>query len=94
LLSVHLLFSSNTGHSFEYTSPVASVRMPSVRQILGAVAVGLVTVATALPAQPKLSPQARRAYEYGVEARKYLQARQDPATGLPDGLTDIDILEL
>jgi hypothetical protein len=68
--------------------------MPSVRQILGAVAVGLVTVATALPAQPKLSPQARKAYEYGVEARKYLQARQDPATGLPDGLSDIDILEL
>jgi len=54
----------------------------------------LVTVATALPAQPKLSPQARKAYEYGVEARRYLQARQDPATGLPDGLSDIDILEL
>jgi hypothetical protein len=53
----------------------------------------LVTV-SALPAQPKLSPQARRAYEYGQEARRYLQARQNPATGLPDGLTDIDILEL
>jgi hypothetical protein len=68
--------------------------MPSVRQILGAAAVGLVAVATALPALPRLSPQARRAYEYGVEARRYLQERQDPATGLPDGLTDIDILVL
>jgi hypothetical protein len=67
--------------------------MPSIRQILGAVAVGLVAV-SALPAQPKLSPQARRAYQYGQEARRYLQERQNPATGLPDGLTDIDILEL
>ena len=68
--------------------------MPSIRNILGAVAVGMVTVSTALPAQPKLSPMARRAYEYGVQARKALQERQNPATGLPDGLTDIDILEL
>lgn len=68
--------------------------MPSVRQVLGAVAVGMVAVASALPAQPKLSAHARRAYQYGVEARKYLQERQNPATGLPDGLTDIDILTL
>jgi hypothetical protein len=68
--------------------------MPSFRQIVGAVAVGLVGVATALPAQPKLSPQMRRAYDFGVLARKEMERRQDPATGLPDGLTDIDILEL
>ncbi len=59
------------------------------------VAIGLVTIATALPGQPKLSQQARRAYEFGVLARNnILSARQNPATGLPDGLTDIDILEL
>ncbi len=68
--------------------------MPSIRQIIGAVAVGLVGVAVALPSQPKLSPQARRAYEFGVLARKDMERRQNPTTGLPDGLTDIDILEL
>jgi hypothetical protein len=93
LLSVHLSFVRITCHAVDYQQPDSLLKMPSIRQILGAVAVGLVTV-SALPAQPKLSPQARRAYEYGQEARRYLQARQNPATGLPDGLTDIDILEL
>lgn len=68
--------------------------MPSVRQIVGWVAVGLVAVTNALPALPKMSPEMRRAYDFGVLARKDLEARQNPATGLPDGLTDIDILEL
>ncbi len=66
--------------------------MPSMRQVIGAVAIGMVAVASALP---KLTPAERRAYNYGVEARRsLLSTRQNPATGLPDGLTDIDILEL
>jgi hypothetical protein len=84
-------------HRYNKSSTLPSTRhvtMPSLRQIVGAVAVGLVAVATALPAQPKLSPQMRRAYDFGVLARKEMERRQDPATGLPDGLTDIDILEL
>jgi len=68
--------------------------MPSIRQVLGAMAVGLVAVTSALPPQPKLSPQAKRAYEFGVLARKEMERRQNPTTGLPDGLTDVDILEL
>jgi hypothetical protein len=60
--------------------------MPSIKQILGVVAVGLATVASTLPAQPKLSSRALKAYD--------LARRQNPATGLPDGLTDIDILQL
>ncbi|KAF8858634.1 hypothetical protein BDZ45DRAFT_393589 [Acephala macrosclerotiorum] len=67
--------------------------MPSIRQILGAMTVGMVAVASTYPALPKMSPQMRRAYDAGVLARKNLESRQDPATGLPDGLTDIDILE-
>lgn len=69
--------------------------MPSIRQVLGAMAVGMVAVATALPAQPKISPMMRRAWDAGVAARKnLLESRQNPTTGLPDGLTDVDILEL
>jgi len=60
--------------------------MPSIRQIAGAVVVGLAAVATALPAQPKLSARARNAYD--------IAARQAQATtGLPAGLTDVDILQ-
>lgn len=58
--------------------------MPSIKQIFGVVAVGLAAVATALPAQPKLSERALKAYE----------RRQNPATGLPDGIGDIDVLQL
>jgi len=61
--------------------------MPSIKQIFGAVAVGLATVATALPAMPKLNERALKMYT------SHLMARQDPATGLPDGLGDIDILQ-
>lgn len=69
--------------------------MPSIRQVLGAVVVGLLATVTALPAAQKLSPYERRAYEFGQLARKHmLEERQNPATGLPDGLTDVDILEL
>lgn len=60
--------------------------MPSVRQLLGALVVGLATVVTALPALPRLSLRARSLID--------LHARQNPQTGLPDGLGDIDILEL
>ena len=69
--------------------------MPSIRSVLGAVVVGLLATVTALPAAQKLSPYERRAYEFGQLARKHMLAeRQNPATGLPDGLTDVDILEL
>ncbi|CAL3970001.1 hypothetical protein PZA11_006321 [Diplocarpon coronariae] len=70
--------------------------MPSIRQILGAVAVGCVASSLALPAAPKYTYTAyeRRAYEFGQLARKHmLEERQNPTTGLPDGLTDVDILE-
>ncbi|KAK2623606.1 hypothetical protein QTJ16_006787 [Diplocarpon rosae] len=70
--------------------------MPSIRQILGAVAVGCVASSLALPAEPKYTYTAyeRRAYEFGQLARKHmLEERQNPTTGLPDGLTDVDILE-
>jgi len=60
--------------------------MPSIRQILGAVAVGMVGVTTALPALPKISGRMANMFN--------LAARQNPATGLPDGLTDVDILQL
>lgn len=60
--------------------------MPSFRQILGAVVVGMVTVTSAAPALPKLNPRVLKAYDI-------LSRRQDPATGLPDGLGDIDILQ-
>lgn len=56
--------------------------MPSLRQILGAVVVGAVSV-SAVPAGPRLSTNLHKFY-----------ARQNPSTGLPDGLGDIDILEL
>ncbi|TAQ85270.1 hypothetical protein B7494_g6402 [Chlorociboria aeruginascens] len=61
--------------------------MPSIKKLLGVVAVGLVAVVSALPAQPRLDDRARNLHD--------ISARQvDPATGLPDGLTDIDILQL
>jgi hypothetical protein len=67
--------------------------MPSFKQVVSVVVLGLGLV-NAYPALPKMSPQMRRAYDFGVAARAELDRRQDPATGLPDGLTDIDILEL
>ncbi|KAJ5043086.1 uncharacterized protein L3040_004472 [Drepanopeziza brunnea f. sp. 'multigermtubi'] len=70
--------------------------MPSMKSILCAVAVGCVASTMALPAAPKYTYTAyeKRAYEYGQQARKLmLERRQNPATGLPDGLTDVDILE-
>jgi len=59
--------------------------MPSIRSILGAVAVVLATVATALPAQPRLSGRAVAHYN--------LAARQNAAAAAA-GITDIDILQL
>ncbi|KAK0099552.1 hypothetical protein ONS96_008055 [Cadophora gregata f. sp. sojae] len=68
--------------------------MPSIRSVMGAVVVGLLATVTALPAAQKMSPYERRAYEFGQLARKHmLEERQNPTTGLPDGLTDVDILE-
>jgi len=58
--------------------------MPSIRSILGAVAVGFVSVSSALPALPKLNARAQAMYE-----RRQALA----STGLPAGLTDIDILQ-
>ena len=60
--------------------------MPSIRRILQAMVVGFATVASALPRLPKLSSRAIRAYD--------LAARQATSTGLPAGLTDVDILQL
>ena len=60
--------------------------MLSIRQICGVVAVGLAAFGSALPAQPRLSPRAMKMYS--------LVERQATATGLPAGLTDVDILQL
>jgi hypothetical protein len=60
--------------------------MPSFRNILEATVLSLAAVASALPAQPKLSSRAVRAYD--------LSARQLASTGLPAGLGDVDILQL
>jgi len=65
--------------------------MPSFKCICGLAAVGLAALSTALPAYPKLSKNARRAYDRSVEN---LERRQNPATGVPDGLGDVDILQL
>ncbi|RDW87287.1 hypothetical protein BP5796_02981 [Coleophoma crateriformis] len=59
--------------------------MPSIRQITSVVAVGLATLASALPAQPMLNERALKLYD--------IHRRQNPSTGLPDGLTDIDVLQ-
>jgi hypothetical protein len=59
--------------------------MPSIKQIFGAVAM-LTIGANALPAQPRLSTRALKAYD--------ISARQLASTGLPPDLTDIDILQL
>jgi hypothetical protein len=61
--------------------------MPSFRQVLVAAVVGMVTVTSAAPAQPKISARTLKAYDI-------LTRRQNPATGLPDGLGDVDILQL
>lgn len=67
--------------------------MPSFRQVVvGAVVLGMGLVNAGV-ALPKMTPQMRRAYDFGVLARANMEARQNPATGLPDGLTDLDILE-
>ena len=47
---------------------------------------GLAAAASGLPGQPKLSSRALKAYN--------LAARQSTSTGLPAGLTDVDILQL
>jgi len=60
--------------------------MPSIKQLIGVVALGLVSVVSALPAQPRLSERSLKHFA--------LATRQNPATGLPDGLTDVDVLQL
>jgi hypothetical protein len=60
--------------------------MPSFRQILEVITVGLAATASALPGQPKVSSRALRAYD--------ISARAATSTGLPAGLTDVDILQL
>ncbi|KAH8597023.1 ferritin-like domain-containing protein [Bisporella sp. PMI_857] len=60
--------------------------MPSFKQMVGLVAVGLATVGSAFPAIPKFSSRTMNAYSN-------LVSRQNPATGLPDGLTDVDVLQ-
>ncbi|KAG9232121.1 ferritin-like domain-containing protein [Amylocarpus encephaloides] len=59
--------------------------MPSFRQIVGAVVTGLAMVAAA-PAGPRISARSLKMYNA-------YERRQNPATGLPDGLTDIDVLQ-
>jgi hypothetical protein len=60
--------------------------MPSIRRILEVAVVGFAAVASGLPGQPKLSSRAVNAYN--------LAARQSASTGLPSGLTDVDVLQL
>ncbi|CAD6498691.1 BgTH12-04352 [Blumeria graminis f. sp. triticale] len=68
--------------------------MQKFMQIASLTAVALVGITSAIPALPQLSPQALRAYEAGQQVRRsLLESRQNPQTGLPDGLTDVDILE-
>ncbi|CAD6498674.1 BgTH12-04335 [Blumeria graminis f. sp. triticale] len=56
--------------------------MQNVRQILGFAVVVWAGVSSALPVLPQTFPRSST-----------LEARQNPQTGLPDGLTDVDILE-
>lgn len=64
---------------------VSNIRMPSIKSIIGAAAVGFATLGSALPAQPKLSERAVNLYN--------LAARQNAAAAAA-GITDIDILQL
>jgi hypothetical protein len=59
--------------------------MPSIRNLLKVAAVGFATVASALPALPKLSERS--------VARFNLATRQN-ALAAAAGITDIDILQL
>ncbi len=59
--------------------------MPSIKAIVGAAVVGFALVATALPAQPRLSQSAVSHYD--------LARRQNKAAAAA-GITDIDILQL
>ncbi|KAI9650374.1 hypothetical protein NHQ30_000387 [Ciborinia camelliae] len=58
--------------------------MPGLKQIMRAV-VGFATIASGLPALPKLNERALKMYE--------ILERQVTATGLPANLTDVDILQ-
>jgi hypothetical protein len=93
-LNVHILQLSNI-HSRDLSN-TKSKKMPSFRQVAVSAAVLGMGLVNALPSLPKMSPQMKRAYDFGVAARANmeLEARQNPTTGLPDGLTDVDILEL
>lgn len=84
--SIHLYdYDIITNKSRSFTSDT-HFKMPSLRKVLGAMAVGMVSVTSAFPAVPRLSPRLLNMFN--------LAARQNPATGLPDGLTDVDILQL
>ncbi|KAI6247652.1 hypothetical protein HI914_04443 [Erysiphe necator] len=68
--------------------------MHYTKNIVTILAMSLVGSVCALPGQPKLSYKARRAFEIGQGLRRtILESRQNPATGLPDGLGDLDVLE-
>jgi hypothetical protein len=60
--------------------------MPSFKRVLEVMVMGFAAAASGLPGQPKLSSRALKAYN--------LAARQSTSTGLPAGLTDVDILQL
>lgn len=65
------------------------------KNLVTLLALSLVGCVFSLPGQPKLSFKARRAFEAGQGLRRaILESRQNPATGLPDGLGDLDVLEL
>jgi hypothetical protein len=57
---------------------IFNFKMPSFKQIFGAV-VGLATVVMGAPMEKRAA---------------ILFGRQNPATGLPDGLGDVDVLQL
>lgn len=62
--------------------------MPSMKQIFGAVVAALAVVNAAPAIEKRVEGRALAMWE------NHLNARQNPATGLPDGLGDVDILQL
>jgi hypothetical protein len=59
--------------------------MPSLKSIFGAAVLGLAAFVAAIPAQPRLSSRAVKAYNL---------ARRQNAAAAAAGINDIDILQL
>ncbi|CCU77500.1 unnamed protein product [Blumeria hordei] len=68
--------------------------MQNIKQVMSLTFIAWISTTSALPGLPLLSPHAIRAYEAGQQVRSaLLETRQNPQTGLPDSVTDTDILE-